>query len=71
MPDTATEVVLPYRYTGARHRKIGASNVMRVTPKWLAIPVTLCDIGKGALAVCWLNWLGWKVELKLPSGLPL
>jgi glycerol-3-phosphate acyltransferase PlsY len=44
---------------------------MRVTPKWLAIPVTLCDIGKGALAVCWLNWLGWKVELKLPSGLPL
>ncbi len=42
--------------------KIGASNVMRVTSKWLAIPVTLCDIGKGALAV-WLAQLagleGW------------
>lgn len=36
--------------------KIGASNVMRVTSKWLAIPVTLCDIGKGALAV-WLAQL--------------
>jgi len=36
--------------------KVGASNVMRVTSKWLAIPVTLCDIGKGALAV-WLTQL--------------
>jgi glycerol-3-phosphate acyltransferase PlsY len=36
--------------------KIGASNVMRVTSKWLAIPVTLCDVGKGALAV-WLAQL--------------
>ena len=39
--------------------KIGASNVMRVTSKWLAIPVTLCDIGKGALAV----WLAQLVGL--------
>lgn len=40
--------------------KIGASNVMRVTSKWLAIPVTLCDIGKGALAV----WLAQLVGLE-------
>ncbi|MFA5629406.1 MAG: glycerol-3-phosphate acyltransferase [Dehalococcoidales bacterium] len=42
--------------------KIGASNVMRVTAKWMAVPVMLCDVGKGALAV-WLAQLagleGW------------
>jgi glycerol-3-phosphate acyltransferase PlsY len=36
--------------------KIGASNVMRVASKWLAVLVTLLDIGKGALAV-WIAQL--------------
>jgi glycerol-3-phosphate acyltransferase PlsY len=31
--------------------KIGASNVLRTTSKWLAIPVAIFDIGKGALMV--------------------
>ncbi|MDD4873965.1 MAG: glycerol-3-phosphate acyltransferase [Dehalococcoidales bacterium] len=39
--------------------KIGASNVMRVTSKWMAIPVTIFDIGKGALAV----WIAQLMEL--------
>lgn len=31
--------------------KIGAANVLRVASKWLAIPVAIFDIGKGALMV--------------------
>ena len=31
--------------------KVGAANVLNAGPKWLVIPVTLFDIGKGALAV--------------------
>ena len=33
--------------------KVGASNVLKLTSKWMAILVTLLDIGKGLLAV-WL-----------------
>jgi len=36
--------------------KTGASNVYRTTSKWLAIPVALFDIGKGALMV-WIAQL--------------
>jgi glycerol-3-phosphate acyltransferase PlsY len=39
--------------------KIGASNVMRVASKWLAILVTIFDIGKGVLAV----WIAQLLEL--------
>jgi glycerol-3-phosphate acyltransferase PlsY len=31
--------------------KVGAANVLNAGPKWLAIPVALFDIGKGALVV--------------------
>lgn len=49
--------------------KIGASNVMRVTSKWLAIPVMLCDVGKGALAV-WLSQLaGLEAAAQVTIGL--
>ncbi len=39
--------------------KVGASNVMRLTSKWLAIPVAIFDIGKGALVV----WVAQLLEL--------
>ena len=39
--------------------KIGASNVLRVASKWLAIPVAIFDIGKGALMV----WAAQLLEL--------
>jgi glycerol-3-phosphate acyltransferase PlsY len=38
--------------------KVGASNVLSTAPKWLAIPVALFDIGKGALAVWTAQLLG-------------
>jgi acyl phosphate:glycerol-3-phosphate acyltransferase len=31
--------------------KVGAANVLNAGPKWLAVPVALFDIGKGALVV--------------------
>jgi len=39
--------------------KIGASNVLRLTSIWLAIPVAIFDIGKGALMV----WAAQLLEL--------
>lgn len=39
--------------------KVGAANVLSVTSKWLAIPVTIFDIGKGALAI----WIAQLLEL--------
>jgi acyl phosphate:glycerol-3-phosphate acyltransferase len=49
--------------------KIGASNVMRVTNKWLAIPVTLCDIGKGALSVWLAQLAGLDSAAQITIGL--
>ena len=40
--------------------KIGASNVYRVASKWLAVPVMLFDIGKGALMVWAARQLGME-----------
>jgi len=40
--------------------KIGASNVYRVASKWLAVPVMLFDIGKGALMVWTAQQLGME-----------
>jgi glycerol-3-phosphate acyltransferase PlsY len=36
--------------------KVGAANVLRLTNKWLAVAVTVADVGKGALMV-WLAQL--------------
>jgi glycerol-3-phosphate acyltransferase PlsY len=42
---------------------------MRTTSKWMAIPVTLCDVGKGALAV-WLTQLaGLDAAAQITVGL--
>ncbi|MBA7615005.1 Glycerol-3-phosphate acyltransferase [subsurface metagenome] len=38
--------------------KVGAANVFRLAPKWVAIPVTIFDIGKGALTVWVAQLLG-------------
>ena len=48
--------------------KIGASNVMRVTSKWMAIPVTLCDVGKGALAVWLAQLIGLGAAAQITVG---
>ncbi len=48
--------------------KIGASNVMRVTSKWMAIPVTLCDIGKSALAVWLAQLIGLDAVAQMSIG---
>jgi len=37
---------------------VGAANVFRLAPKWVAIPVTIFDIGKGALTVWVAQLLG-------------
>jgi glycerol-3-phosphate acyltransferase PlsY len=49
--------------------KIGASNVMRVGSIWLAIPVAIFDIGKGALAVYIARWLGLNSAMQIAAGL--
>ena len=38
--------------------KVGAANVLNAGPKWLAIPVAIFDIGKGALVV-WYSQTNW------------
>lgn len=49
--------------------KIGASNVMHVGNIWLAIPVAIFDIGKGALAVYIARWLGLSPAIQIAAGL--
>ncbi len=39
--------------------KVGAANVLNAGPKWLAVPVALFDIGKGALVV----WIAKEIKL--------
>lgn len=48
---------------------IGASNILRSTSKWLAIPVTIFDIGKGVLAVWVAQLLGLGVMEQIVVGL--
>ena len=48
---------------------IGASNILRSTSKWLAIPVTIFDIGKGVLAVWIAQLLGLGVMEQIVVGL--
>lgn len=49
--------------------KIGAANVLRVASKWLAVPVALFDIGKGALMVWVVQLLGMGIAAQLAVGL--
>ena len=48
---------------------VGASNVMRAGPKWLAIPVALFDIGKGALMVWIAQLLGLDAAQQVTVGI--
>jgi len=48
--------------------KVGASNVMRLTSKWLAILVAIFDIGKGALAVWIAQLLGLGAVAQVTVG---
>jgi|WetSurMetagenome_2_1015567.scaffolds.fasta_scaffold182296_2 acyl phosphate:glycerol-3-phosphate acyltransferase len=43
---------------------VGFTNVAASTSKWLAIPVLVFDIGKGALAVLAARWLGFSLPLQ-------
>ncbi len=47
---------------------VGASNVLSVTSKWLAIPVTIFDIGKGALAIWIAQLLGLGAAQQVTVG---
>lgn len=48
---------------------VGASNVFSVTSKWLAIPVTIFDIGKGALAIWIAQLLGLGAAEQVTVGI--
>jgi len=47
---------------------VGAANVLRLAPKWLAIPVTIFDIGKGALTVWVAQLLGLGATEQVTVG---
>jgi len=49
--------------------KVGASNVLRVTSKWLAVPVAIFDLGKGALMVWAAQLLGMEAAVQVTVGL--
>lgn len=49
--------------------KIGAANVLRVVSKWLATPVTIFDIGKGALMVWIAQLLGMGAAAQVTVGI--
>ena len=48
---------------------VGASNVLAVVSKWLAIPVTIFDIGKGALTVWAAQLLGLGAAQQVIIGI--
>ena len=48
---------------------VGASNVLSVTSKWLAIPVIIFDIGKGALAIWIAQLLGLGAAEQVTVGI--
>jgi glycerol-3-phosphate acyltransferase PlsY len=49
--------------------KVGAANVLNAGPKWLAIPVALFDIGKGALVVWLAKLIGLSAAQQVTVGL--
>ena len=61
-------------FKGADIRKlgtgnVGSSNVARTTSTWLAVPVALFDMGKGALAFWIAGLLGLSVGQQMAVGL--
>lgn len=48
---------------------VGASNLLRLTSKWLAIPVVIFDIGKGALTIWVAQMLGLGVVEQVTVGI--
>ncbi len=48
---------------------VGVSNLLKVTSKWLVIPVALFDLGKGALAVWVAQLLGLGLLEQVIAGL--
>jgi len=48
---------------------VGAANVFSTGPRWLAVPVTLFDISKGALPVWAAQSLGMNVAQQVSVGL--
>lgn len=49
--------------------KVGAANVLNAGPKWLAVPVALFDIGKGALVVWLAKLIGLGAAEQVTVGL--
>jgi glycerol-3-phosphate acyltransferase PlsY len=49
--------------------KIGASNVYRVASKWLAVMVTIFDVGKGALMIWIAQLIGLGVAAQVAAGI--
>jgi acyl phosphate:glycerol-3-phosphate acyltransferase len=49
--------------------KVGAANVLNAGPKWLAIPVAIFDIGKGALVVWLAKLIGLEPVFQVIVGL--
>lgn len=48
---------------------VGVSNLLKVSPKWLAIPVIIFDTGKGALAVWIAQLVGLGVLEQVAVGI--
>lgn len=48
---------------------VGAANVLSTGPKWLAVPVALFDIGKGAFCVWVAQLLGLGAAQQVTAGL--
>ncbi len=49
--------------------KVGAANVLSAASKWLAIPVAILDIGKGALTVWVAQLLGFGAVQQVTVGI--
>ena len=49
--------------------KVGAANVLSAGPKWLAVPVAIFDIGKGALTVWIARSIGLSAGYQVTIGI--
>jgi glycerol-3-phosphate acyltransferase PlsY len=49
--------------------KVGAANVLNAGPKWLAIPVAIFDIGKGALVVGIAKLINLPIAYQVTIGI--
>ena len=48
---------------------VGASNLLKLTSKWVAIPVIIFDVGKGALMVWAAQLIGLGIAQQVTAGL--